>query len=504
MSKKSGFSLCYRNDSFVAMSVSAMAPGQWRIDKVDDKVDGAATSALALDFGKNSDRVTMMIPGTSVRTALMSLPRLKKKETNQAVHGWVAREESTPADQWRISWRERKSSGEEKSDKKDIFLIYAPREEVENQLASAETWGAVPTRMLPDFMILDAMFRRHHPEASSLEAWNIVFVGEDEHFLCVSTKASLLLTRPLPGDLSSGSDAGEYIQRLATEVDRSVFFARQTEFNPDIQKIIVCGNPELAKGLVNRLQEETTVAAEFWDIAELFQWEGENLDSRNLLPAMAAALATQKNPFNLLPGQSRSLLGPLMRRRLVLAASTAAVAALPILIAGGFFTARVQDHYLDRARVQMQQASIRADEAAQIYKSQRVLVAREGLIRSFTEKDTDYAGVLLHLANLTPEKIIFQDLRLKESSEGELVLNLSGESNATTVAEAQESFLIFQQALNASPQLVAAGEPRKLLISSPAQKKSKVKRVEFSMEYRVQNDNQPTGGVASVMTGTER
>jgi len=502
LSNKNGYSLFFKDDGLVAMSVSSLSDGRWSIDHLDQEADGA--SLLDPEFSKNSDCMTMMIPGADVRTSLVSLPRLKKKEMNLAVNGWVAREESSPVEEWSVSWRERRSAGEEKPDQKDIFLLYASCDDVNNQMSSARKIGAEPTRMLPDFMILDAMFRRHHADSGDLDAWNIVFIGKDEHFLCVSTKASLLLTRPLPADLSDGVDAQEYLERLATEVDRSIFFARQTEFNPDIKKIIVCGDSELAQGLVEQLKTETTVPAEFWDVAECFELDGEKPDSRLLLPAMAAALASKKNPHNLLPHQPRTYLGPVARRRLVLAASTAAVAIVPILVAGGYITAGVQDRYLHRARYHLQEASIRADEATEIYKAQRVLMAREELMVSFSDEDTDYAGVLLHLANLTPEQIIYQDLRLKENNAGQLVLYLSGQSNAGTVAEAQQSFLVFQRALNSSGRLVAVGEPRKLIITSPKVKGSPVKRVEFSMEYRVQHETQTSGAVASLIAKAER
>lgn len=504
MSTKNGYSLFFKDSGLAAMSVSSLSQDSWRID---DLVQGSSAddiSSLTQQFSKNSERVTMMVPGFGVRTSLISLPKLKKKEMNLAVNGWVAREESSPVEEWSVSWRERGNSGEEKPDQKDIFLLYASREDVDKQMSSAQTWGVSPSRLLPDFMILDAMFRRHHQDSGSLEAWNIVFISKDDHFLSVSTESSLLLTRPLPADLSDGADAQEYMERLATEVDRSIFFARQTEFNPDIKKIIVCGDPDLAHGLVEQLKEETTVPAEFWDVAQCFELDGEKPEPGLLLPAMAAALAMQKNPFNLLPRKASVLLGPVARRRLVLAASTAAVALVPILVVGGFLTAGVQDRYLNRARLHMEDAGIRADAAAEVYIAQRVLNAREELIVSFTEKDTDYAGVLLHLATLTPEKIIYQDLRLKETNEGELVLYLTGQSDANTVAEAQQSFLNFQRALNSSPQLVAVGEPRKLEITSPQVKDADVKRVDFSMEYHVQQETQPASAVASVIAKAER
>jgi Tfp pilus assembly protein PilN len=500
LNKKTGYSLCFKNDGLTAMSVSRLEHGRWRIDDLDQsRAAGRASSSLARELGRKPERLTMMMPGNSVRTSLVSLPKLKKKEMNLAAAGWVAREEASTKDEWCVSWRQRKEGDrEDQKNRKDVFLLYAPKEDVDKQMAGADAWGTTPTRLLPDYMILDQMFRRYHAEAASLEAWNIVFVGQEDHFLSVSTQASLLLTRPLSGDLSDGADAGEYLERLATEVDRSIFFARQTEYSPVIQRIIVCGDPDLARGLIEKLGKETTVSAEYWDVAECFEWEGRKLDSRLVLPAMAAALDIHNLSFNLLPESSRNFLGPLVRRRLALAVSTAAVAVVPILMAGGFVTANIQDRYLQRARLQLEQASTRADAAAEIYKAQRVLAAREQHITHFVASEQNYAGVLLHLAGLTPEQVIFKDLRLKESSDGRLVLFLSGESNSDTVASAQQSFLTFQKALKSSNLLAAAGEPRKLVISSKTDRGEDIKKVEFSMEYRVQVDSPDQAGEAAV------
>ncbi len=489
-----------------AMGVSRLSHGRWRIENLEqNQAVGGPSSTLARDLVKNPERLTMMVPGAEVRTSLISLPKLKKKEMGLAVTGWVAREESAAQDEWCVSWRERRDDSQADEKKtKDIFLLYAPREDVDQQLALTEFWGGKPQRMLPDYMILDTMFRRYHQQAKNLAAWNIVFLGKDEHFLCVSTPAGLLLTRPLPADLSDGSDVSEYHERLATEVDRSIFFARQTEFNPDIQGIIVCGDSELAHGLIEKLKEETSVPAEYWNLTDCFEWEGGEFNSQLILPAMAAALALKKSDFNLLPKQSRALLGPVARRHLVLAASTTAVTMVTILMVGGFITAKVQDRYLDRARRQLEQASGRAHEAAEIYKAQRVLMTKEDHMATFVQNDTDYASVLLHLANLTPGQIIYKDLRLKKTNDQQLVLYLSGESKADTVAQAQQSFLDFQGALKTSGMLVAVGEPRKLVISTKSIHGVAVKKVEFSMEYSVQLANSSPSAVASVMARAER
>lgn len=483
MKTKKAYSIRYRDEKLTVLGVTRLEKDRWRLDHLEQNQGTAGPSvALASEMAGATNRVTMLVSAENTHTALVSLPRLKRKELGLAASGWVAREQSSRPDQWRVSWREwGPLDQEKKKDQTRVFMLYAERQVVAEWTLRAGTVG----RILPDYMILDGMFRRYYPEVEELEAWNVVFVSQDDHFLCVANHDGLLLTRPLPVDLSEGQDAGEYLDRLATEVDRSVFFARQTEMNPNVQRIVVCGQEDLARGLVERLGQATSVPSEFWDVASRFESSGRKLDASLLLPAMAAAQADRPSPFNLLPKQPRTLFSPVVRHRLALAGTTAAVVVIPLLAIGGAVTAKIQDHYLNRARERMQTALVKADEAKEVYIAQKVLLAKDDRIEEITGDEQDYAGVLLHLAALTPRQVIYDDLRLKETSDQRLVLYLSGQSNADTVEEAQQSFLTFQGALKHSRLLVSAGEPRKLLIRAEKNKGLEVNKVEFSMEYQV-------------------
>ncbi len=506
MSMKMGYCIRYQGDEIVAVGVSRLEESRWRVDHLElNQAAAGPSAALAKAMTKNGATFTMLTPGGEVRTALVTLPKLKTKQMGLAATGWVAREESSAADQWSVVWNKReRPDGKTKPDQTEVFLLYAAKEFVAAQLAKARQWDGKPTRLMPNFLALEAMYRHCGPGSKELEGWNVVFVGKKDHFLCVSTPSGLVMNRPLPADLSEGTDDEEYLDRLATEVDRSIFFARQTEFNPNVQRIIVCGDTILARGLVERLKDETSVPAVFWDVADMFEYEGDKRDSNLLLPMMAAAMTYTKSCSNLLPPQSRTLLGPVFQRRLVLAGSTAAAVVIPLLVVGGFLTSNIQDHYLEKARLQLEQARVRADEAAQIYIAQRVLQAREEHIAAIRQSDQDHAQVLLHLASLTPEEITFKDLRLKETRDGQLVLLLSGESISDLVEVAQQSFLDFQGALNSSQWLQAMGEPRKLAIVAENEKGKKVKKVEFSMEYRVTSTQSTEGEVVAVVAIGER
>ncbi len=505
LNKKMGYSIRYQGDQMIAVGVSRLEKARWRIENLEqNSAEAGPSDSLAKAIIKSKNTFTMMAEGEEVNSALISLPKLKKKQMKLAVNGWVAREESTPADQWSVVWNERQRTEETTEENKaQVFLLYATKKFIATEMARPKSWEGVPSRLMPDFLVLEAMYRNYGPGREDLEGWNIVFVSKDDHFLCVSTPSGLIMNRPLPADLSDGADDEEYYGRLATEVDRSIFFARQTEYNPNVQRIIVCGEPTLAQGLVAQLKEETSVPAVYWNISEMFENDGQPLAVNVMLPAMAAIMARRKCRCNLLPDQPKILIGPIFQKRIILAAVTAAAVIIPLLAVGGYITSNIQDRYLERAHQNLSQAQVRAEKAAEVYVAQRVLQAKEEHISTVGENDQDYAQVLLHLAALTPGEIVFKDLRLKQTSQGQLVLMLTGESIAKTVEVAQQSFLNFQTSLNESPLLLPTGEPRKLQIAAEKNQGVEVKKVEFIMEYQVKSDFEIQDNVALVVANIE-
>ncbi len=485
-------------DSFTAVSVMPLAEGRWRIvDLEGGALEQGPSRRMREGLGSKGSPVAVVAPGSSVNNALTGLPRLKSKEMDLAVKGWVAREEGTLADAWRVTWGEHKRP-EPNPERKDVFILYAPEEEMQSLHTRVRGWSAEPGWMLPDYTVLDKMFRLKGPDHEDLAGWNLVFVSEEDHFLCVSTREGMLLTRELPSDLSGGANPDEHIQRLATEVDRSLFFARQTEFNPRIDRIVVCGDPRLATALVARLEDETSVAVQYWDLGQIFEAASGVPSAGALLPAMAAALATETSNLNLLPATPRSLLSPLLRRRVGLAAATAAWALVPLLTVGGLLTSQIQDRYLGEADRRMQEALLRAEEAKDVYRAEKLLQDREKHIAEATSQRRDYAGVLLHLASLTPEEIIFKNLRLEEGTGTRPNLYLAGESRSDLVEEAQQAFITFQQALENSALLTPVGEPRKLVIDVDREDGKVRQKVEFNMQYGIENPGK-TGREASAL-----
>lgn len=485
MSKKTAIGIHARTEAFAIVGVAPQEEGRWAIEILESgRMEEGPSGELRAQLGIKGRPLTLMPEGKEVRHALTSLPRLKKKELNLAVGGWVAREEGTSVEEWRVAWDERRRPDPD-PERTDAFILYAPREKMDACADRLQQWGGAPTRLLPDYLIVEQMFRLHGPDHTDLEGWNLVFVTQQEQFLCVSTHAGMILTRELPADLTGGVDEAEHIERLATEVDRSMFFARQTEYNPRIDKVIVCGDPALATALVAKLEEETNVAVGFWDLADHFVTTNGALEGAFLLAAMAAALAPEKSSLNLLPGTGRTLLTPLVRRRLALAASTAALTLVPLLTVGGLLTGRIQDRYLRAAGDRLDGALERAEEAKAVYRAEKLLEDRRQHVLAAGENRQDFAGVLQHLAALTPAEVVFKDLRLREGPDGRPHIFLTGQSTSSLAAEAQQAFLTFQEALDGSEWLEGAGEPRKLVITVDDESGTQDKKVEFSLEYGI-------------------
>ena len=483
MSVNRGLSIDVRGEAIVAVAATGGHGGHWQLDALQTVSTGQRPgSALASALAETDRRALLLLPNDRAGTAVTALPRLKAAELKRAVAGWVARETGTKPEETAVSWRSlpvRGGGGRTQ----DVFMVHARREELRRQAAAALPWGLKLEQALPLCLVLDEFYRLAGPDAGALRSWNLVFVGGSTNFLCVSTAESLLLVRPLPGDLSQGERPDEYLDRLATEVERSVFFARQTEASPEIERLVVCGDPTLAGGLVARLDRDSSIPAVHWSLPDHFTYE-RPLPPDLMLPAAAAALACGDLRYNLLGDTRRRVLGTRGRRRLLVAGTATGAALLPLLLVGGLVTARVQERYLLDARTHLDEARERADAAATVYARERLLLSREDHILRFTASERDLEGVLKRLAAVTPPEVVYLDLQVLDRGD-RVFLHLAGESVAPALADAQRAFMQFQAALDGNPALKSRGEPRRLEIFEKDDKGVERKKVEFGLEYEV-------------------
>ena len=486
MKSKRGYGVQRQGTSRLVVEVGREARGRWTVGRLERLAEGQAPSpALARGMSRQPAALAWLLDDTEARSSVFGLPPLKGRALERAVGGLVSRSEGGGADAWALGCQllgprpGGQSGGGERLH--DVFVLYAARQVVEAQLAAAAAWGTPPGVMLPAHLALDLLYRRHGPGHGQHEAWNLVFIGREASYLCISTREHLLLTRRLPQDLSRGADKGEYLGRLATEIERSIFFARQTERSPHVEQIIVCGDHDVAPRLVERLQQQGLAPSLHWEIEGLFVW-GANVPEPDDLPAAAAALlACEGVPLNLLSRSGRRALSAASRRRALVGAGAVGLAAVPLLLVGGLVTARIQGQYLDKARGRLAEAQERAARAEAAYREQRVLLAREERIAGFVSARPDLESVLRRVAVLAPPTVVFKSLRVAGHETGGLRLHIDGESVAGTGVAAQAGFVQFLDALRASDVADVRGEPRTMHIK-PVDSQDGSERTVFSLE----------------------
>lgn len=472
MSLKTGYCISAIGDRLELVGVSEQGQGRWQVAECflgqADAGPPADLVSTLTSRGKAQSVVTWLDRNDMARVNLTTLPKLKGAELARAVTGWVAREETLLPDQILADWQ---ATGVEsmigKEPAQEYVLLHAEKEAVVAQQQRADEWGVPLQRLMPPSLVLDQFYRQtgQTQDKDQPDSWALVFVGQRDHFLCVANNNGLLLHRSLTADLSEGQDPQEYASRLATEVDRSIYFARQMEQRPNIEKIVVCCDAQFMPVFVEQLSVTSSLAVESWTPDTYFDWASDTPDTDLLLPLMTAALSLQKPSFNLLPKPPRTWLSPRVRRHLMLATGTVAAAAVPVLLIGGMVTSRVQEHYLSTAQERLAEKRVAAEAAAQIHRMDRLLLARETYMQSFRHTQPDLPGVLLSLADLTPKQVVFRDLQIQARNEGPYELHLTGESIANTVSEAQKSFLTLHAALKDCDFLILEGEPRQLEIT---------------------------------------
>lgn len=463
MSKILGFAVRVSKAGQVGVCLSRAGDALWQ---VEDLNVGSAETGLpdgcTRTMARHSGLTTWVLPDDQVRSLLITLPPLKGKELARAVVGWVARMENKPPAELALAWRPlgqvRDVGGELRQ---DVCCSVMGQADLQAQIAMAAGMQVQPGRMLPAYGILDQFYRLAGPQAKELSGWALVYLGKEENFLTIASTESLLLNRMLPFD-HNGDGQDQYLARLATEIERSRFFVRQGVKNPDMQKVIVCGDPELAGRLVALLGAEGTIPAVHWAAEEHFTVQGGKADPGLLIPLAAAALSLEKPAYSLLPTPKASLLGPAGRRRALVGAAAAAVGLVPLLVVGSLLTARIQGGYLQKAQQRLTTAQDQARQAADVYKAHRLLTARRACLDWLQEGRPDLQGMLLQLAALTPGPITFDDLRIWEGEDGNVRIHLSGDSGGESAAAAQRTFLDFQAALSGSAFLQGFREPRVL------------------------------------------
>lgn len=498
MKSKRGFAIHRQGVHRVAVEVRREGRGRWNIAQLERVPEGEAPSlGLGRALTRESGNVACLLDDTEARSSVVSLPPLKGKALKRAAQGIVARADGGVSDTWSVSCQvlgatRRSGSGADGLKLEDVFILQAARTTIDEHLAEAMRWGLEPGLVLPTHVALDLLYRRHGPERDEHDAWNLVFIGRDASFLSISTRGYLLMTRRLPQDLSLGADPEEYLGRIATEIERSIFFARQTEHSPHVERIIVCGDHAMAPRVVERLRQQGLAPALFWDIAGLFVWGDIEPQVDDLLVAAGALVACEGSPHNLGVRRRHHAVPPAIRRRGLIGAGAVGLAAVPLLLAGGLVTSRIQADYLDKSHDRLREAQARATQAEELYRAQRVLLARENRIEAFTAARPDLESVLRRLAALAPPAVVFKSMRLSGDESGGFVLHLEGESPAEQGGDAQASFIDFLTSLRACDFATMDSEPQRMHIR-PDEESVTGERTLFTLDLRLVPTKGPEG-----------
>ncbi|HRX51941.1 MAG TPA: hypothetical protein P5571_11290 [Candidatus Krumholzibacteria bacterium] len=456
----------------------------WRLTERDRvPVEVLESKRLIRGLSKTLRKGAGVLPGSAVKTAVVRLPRLRGKELRAAALGWVAREEKLPAERLAVTWRVL-DDAEAGAETLNVFLAYALRDVVDAAMAQFGRVELEPELLLPDFMILDQCLRTLRPELNELSAWALVHLDQRDSFIGITMNGSPLLHRALPKDLSDGAEPEAYVGRLATEIHRSLSFARQTEQSPNIGGIFVSGDPALTDLLAAELRDSQPVPVTPWSLDAWVDTGGEVLPPRATVPMAAAILTSLKErPYNLLPERSAFYVPPARRMRLAVGATAAVAAALPLLTAGALLQETMSERRVESARRQLEMCRPAIDAAMDADRRYRLSLAREDVIATHG-RHAGLEQVLLDVARRTPPQISFESLELVPRGDG-LVLQLVGESADDRHAVAQQAFLDFVAALDACERLDRTPLPGRLVIDEVDAEHGVRKRVDFSLEYRV-------------------
>ncbi len=436
------------------------------------------------------ESVCQLLPNSEVQMLVTSLPPLNARQIRTALLGNLLREKGGRVSDWVLDFQilpPRQLAGPRR-DRRDVSVLFVKRQLVEEHCDGARGLGLAPTALLPGYLAFDLLYRRQRADAGEGLAWSLVHLGHDERFLCVGDEGGLLFARPLPEDLSGGQEREEYVDRLATEIERTNYFAQQAERALQVQKIVVSGEPQLADELVERLGGTAELKVERWRPEELFAWKNGTADWQHTIFLAAAAAGLQGVGYSLLPPGSRQSITASARHYAVLAATTLGAGIVPLLLLGGLWTVQVQHQQLARVTEQRDRARLRADDAAAAYLVNRALGVRQQQVEALAVGRPDLAAVLLDVASRAPAAVRFTNLRLQHQPGGRYQLILEGESSGIDGVEAQEAFLRFLDSLAACDRLETFQEPSYLEILGDEESQRPRSRVIFTLEYFVREE----------------
>jgi len=473
-------------DGFLALSLGRAEPGGYRVNWLEILPAGRPGAAPHWrELTRASRRLLLLLPNDSCQLFHARLPEMKPDLQRLAVAGLLQKQRGGGPEQWSVDVRRRE--GSKGADGRWLVTGLALERPALHKLLQPLAGGDLhPGLGLPQALALDALLRRELRAADSGGgAWNLVFLGREERFLVIGDAAGPLLVRALPADLSGGTDRVEYLERLATEIERSHFFAQQGDQGTRVQRVLVCGDPEMAEPLALRLTKADALAAEHWQPEQYFKVESAAA-SWEFLPVLAGAVAAFEGAlFAIMPRRRQD--GTLWRLRRYAFTGSAAfcLGLLPLVGGGSEITRRLQAQVLAQQTLQLEQGRLAAEAAARDYIKQVGLLARQAQLDRYTPAQTPLGPLLRDIAARLPGPVQLVDLDVVREETGIYCVIVRGESRGRTSEQAQAAFLQFHAALTGTPYLEGGAEPVFLQIDGERDDEGSQSRVSFELRYRL-------------------
>jgi hypothetical protein len=486
--KRYGYCLSLDGDNSIAIKLRTDKEELFRVEwiehfSINDPDPGSRIEELA----GSCRRVVQAIPNEQVSLMTVTLPNMKAKSQNTALQGLVVREKGGSFGDWVIDFNMVSGSQQGNVPGKHVSITAAvvKKEAVEKYYADAEQMGCYPRGMLPGHLALEQLLRHHGPVLESDGAWNLVFIGNKNQFICVGDNNDLFFSRNLPQNLSGSAGEDEYIERIAMEIKRSNFFAQQKERNIPVRRIIISGEPEKADKLVENLINQTEQEIIRWHPEEIFITDDKTILWEYTLNLAVAVTAFHQPRYNLMPPRAKHKSGKRIRHYSTLAAVVFGAAAVPVILIGGLLTSRVQGDFLQGAKAQLNTLHSRAGRAAESYLLNRALRDRQENIDKYECAQPELAPLLKSIAERTPGNIIYNSVEIVSENDDRFRLVIHGQSIARNGEQAQRIFLQFLDSLNACPHLQEFKEPENLEISGEDGGNMQLSRVTFALEYLI-------------------
>jgi hypothetical protein len=481
-----GYCLSPQADGFLALSLGRGEAGGFRVNWLETLPAGRPGAAPHLrELTRASRRLLLLLPNDSCQLLHARLPEMRPELQRLALAGLLQKQRGGVAEQWSVDVRRR--GGAKSSDGRSVVTGLALERVALQKLLQPLAGGDLhPGLGLPQALAMDAYLRRELQASDpGSGAWNLVFLGRDERFLVIGDAAGPLLVRALPADLSGGTDRAEYLERLGTEIERSHFFAQQGEQGTRVQRVLVCGDPELADPLAQRLAKTEGLRAEHWQPERSFRVEAA-VASWESLPILAgAAVALEGSLFNIMPRRREDSAFWRLRRYALTGGATFCLGLLPLVGGGGEVTRRVQARVLEQQAQQLELSREAAEAAARAYVKQVGLLARQQQLDRYTPEETPLGPLLRDIAARLPGPVQLVDLDILREETGGYRVVLRGECRGRTGEQAQAAFLQFHAALAGTAFLAGGAEPVLLQIDGERDDEGSQSRVSFELRYRL-------------------